>query len=301
MARRSIPQEPRHASLTVEQMRTGIRRINKRIEDLEQFDPTKLKKRWAPEVKALEAAIDETLAAVFGHGTVEYNRYVRATGLDHGGMSMVVSWDSGGEVDDGPEARRYVAEGKQEAILLLGQAVRGLEEAIEAKEEYMPQAAIPGPHQRLPNSRKVFIVHGHDDAAREALARFLAKIDLEPIILNEQVSGNRTIIEKIEEYGDDVGFAVVLLTPDDAGAAMADKDKLQPRARQNVIFELGYFIGRLGRNNVCALKKGDLEVLSDYAGVVYTAMDAAGAWKTTLAREIDSVGIEIDFNKAMRS
>jgi predicted nucleotide-binding protein len=285
-------------------MRAGIRRLNKRIEELEQFDPTKLTKRWAPEVTALQTAIDETLGAVFGNGTVEYNRYNRAASLDHGGISMVLDggWGGGrGPLDDGHEARQYVAEGKQESLALLRQAVRGLEETIEEKEEHVPQAAIPATNQQLPDSRKVFIVHGHDDAAREALARFLAKIDLEPIILNEQVSGNRTIIEKIEEYGDDVGFAVVLLTPDDVGATVADKDKLQPRARQNVIFELGCFIGRLGRNRVCALKKGDLEVLSDYAGVVYTAMDAAGAWKTTLAREIDAIGIEIDFNKAMRS
>lgn len=87
-------------------------------------------------------------------------------------------------------------------------------------------------------TRKVFVVHGHDEAAKEATARFLEKLDLQPIILHEQASGGRTIIEKFEKYSGDVGFAVVLLTPDDLGAAQKEPEKLQPRARQNVVLEL---------------------------------------------------------------
>jgi len=135
-------------------------------------------------------------------------------------------------------------------------------------------------------TRKVFVVHGHDEAAKEAAARFLEKLDLEAIILHEQASGGRTIIEKFEKYSDDVGFAVVLLTPDDFGNSQEAPDAKQPRARQNVVLELGYFLGRLTRNRVCALYKGHVELPSDIQGVVYVEMDNAGAWKTKLAQEL---------------
>ncbi len=135
-------------------------------------------------------------------------------------------------------------------------------------------------------TKKVFVVHGHDEAAKEATARFLEKLDLEPIILHEQASGGRTIIEKFEKYSNDVGFAVVLLTPDDHCASHLESGKLQPRARQNVVLELGYFIGKLKRNRVCALHKGGIELPSDIQGVIYVEMDDAGAWRAKLAQEL---------------
>ena len=68
----------------------------------------------------------------------------------------------------------------------------------------------------MPTTNKVFIVHGHDEGMREAVARFLERIGFEAIILHEQANQGRTVIEKIVTHGD-VGFAVVLLTPDDDG------------------------------------------------------------------------------------
>ena len=146
-------------------------------------------------------------------------------------------------------------------------------------------------------SKRIFIVHGHDAAARESVARFLEKIDLEVVILHEQANQGRTIIEKVEANSD-VGFAVVLLTPDDEGRA-AGQDRLEPRARQNVLLELGYFIARLGRENVCALKKGNVEIPSDFAGVVWTPMDDNGGWKAELAKELNAAGYAIDWNRVM--
>ena len=149
-----------------------------------------------------------------------------------------------------------------------------------------------------PFSRKVFIVHGHDDGARETVARFLERIGLEAIILHEQANQGRTIIEKVVAHGD-VGFAVVLLTPDDEGCAKGETP--EPRARQNVLLELGYFIGRLGRDKVCALKRGTLDIPSDFAGVVWETMDSNGGWKQALARELAAAGHDIDWNKVMRA
>lgn len=148
------------------------------------------------------------------------------------------------------------------------------------------------------SSRKIFVVHGHDETAKETVARLLMKLKLEPIILAEQASGGKTIIEKLETFSD-VGFAVVLLTADDVGAAKSEQDNLKPRARQNVILELGYFMSRLGRERVCALCQTGVERPSDYDGVVYVALDDGGAWKFALAKEIKTAGIDVDMNLAM--
>ncbi|MBI2408230.1 MAG: nucleotide-binding protein [Gemmatimonadetes bacterium] len=144
------------------------------------------------------------------------------------------------------------------------------------------------------SSRKVFVVHGHDGEAKETTARFLAKLALQPVILHEQPNAGRTIIEKFETYSGDIAFAVVLLTPDDVGATATAAEELKPRARQNVILELGYFIGRLGRTNVCALHRGGVELPSDYQGVLYVEMDAGGAWKAKLAQELVQAKLPIE-------
>lgn len=154
------------------------------------------------------------------------------------------------------------------------------------------------PQLQMRISNKVFIVHGRDGEARESVARFLERMGFTAIILHEQANQGRTVIEKVEANGD-VGFAVVLLTPDDEGRVVGGK--LEPRARQNVLLELGYFIGRLGRSRVCALKRGDLEIPSDFAGVVWEPMDDKGAWKLALARELKAAGHEVDMNKVVNS
>lgn len=167
---------------------------------------------------------------------------------------------------------------------------------------------IPEPAE-LPAERKdagtkiergsdIFIVHGHDASAKQAVARFIEKLGLKAIILHEQPNAGRTIIEKFEGYAN-VGFAVILITPDDVGATKDKKDQLQPRARQNVVFELGFFVGKLGRNRVCALHKEGVEIPSDYTGVLYVPMDEGGGWQLKLAKEIKAAGIPIDLNKAM--
>jgi hypothetical protein len=167
--------------------------------------------------------------------------------------------------------------------------------ARDYKDYVMSQGNIQ-PQLTLPTSNKVFIVHGHDGEARETVARFLEKMGLQAIILHEQANQGRTVIEKVEANGD-VGFAVVLLTPDDTGCAKG-KDP-EPRARQNVLLELGYFIGRLGRGKVCALKRGELEIPSDFAGIVWEKMDSGNGWKLALARELKAAGHDVDLNKAI--
>jgi len=143
-------------------------------------------------------------------------------------------------------------------------------------------------------SNEIFIVHGHDNLALTQVARYLERLNFKPIILHEQSNSGRTIIEKIENYTN-VGFAVVLYTQCDVGGK--DRDNLQPRARQNVVFEHGYLIGKIGRNNVCALIKGTVEAPGDISGVVYTPMDDNEGWHFRLAKELKASGYTIDINQ----
>lgn len=152
--------------------------------------------------------------------------------------------------------------------------------------------------QKQPFSNKIFIIHGHDDGAKETVARFVSKLGLEPIILHERPNEGRTIIEKFEENAD-VSYAIALLTPDDFGAAQINKEKLRARARQNVIFEFGYFVGKLGRRNACGVVKGDLEIPSDYSGVLYIPLDVEGAWRMKLVKELKAIGLDVDANLAL--
>lgn len=145
--------------------------------------------------------------------------------------------------------------------------------------------------------KDIFVVHGHSEGIRESVARFLEKLGLNPIILHEQPNNGRTIIEKFEDHSN-VSFAVVLLTADDIGRKKTDSESDNEfRARQNVIFELGFFIGKLGRKKVCAIFEKDVQLPSDYQGLLYVGYDTAGSWKLLLAKELKSGGIPVDMNK----
>lgn len=144
---------------------------------------------------------------------------------------------------------------------------------------------------------KVFIVHGHDDEAKETVARFVENFGIEATILHEQANRGQTIPEKFEEHAGEAGFAIILLTPDDVGASQAEANKFKPRARQNVVLGLGYFWGRLGRGRVCVLHKGGVELPSDMQGLLYVPMNSPDEWQLSLAREMKQAGLPINLNK----
>jgi predicted nucleotide-binding protein len=173
--------------------------------------------------------------------------------------------------------------------------VQTLESIVDRLEFYEPTSSISVSSK---NFSKVFVVHGHDEGAREGVARFLEKLGLTAIILAEQPNRGRTIIEKFVDCAQEVGFAVVLLTPDDLGGE-STAEAQKSRARQNVIFELGYFVGSLGRGRACLLRKGEVEIPSDLYGVVYTTMDSGNGWKIDLARELKDAGFEFDAEKVL--
>lgn len=150
------------------------------------------------------------------------------------------------------------------------------------------------------DTKKVFVIHGRDEGTREMIANFLRQLEIEPVILSEQSNQGLTIIEKFEKHAN-VGFAVALLTPDDIGALKGTRSKSNPRPRQNVIFELGFFIGKLGRKHVCALTKEkeevEIEIPADYSGVLYIELDKSSGWKLKLCRELKAAGYDVDANR----
>ena len=159
-----------------------------------------------------------------------------------------------------------------------------------------PNQASPVTAHRPKARRRVFIVHGHEEGPREAVARFLEALDFDPVILHERPNKGRTIITKFQQEAADVGFAVVLMTPDDSGGKVGGDVAMRPR--QNVVFELGFFIGVLGPERVVAIVKGQIERPSDFDGVVYIPFDAHSGWKVALARELEAAGFEVDHSKA---
>jgi predicted nucleotide-binding protein len=168
---------------------------------------------------------------------------------------------------------------------------------------YEPQPA-PSASPAAAVSRRVFIVHGRDHGLKEAVARLISKLGYQPVILHEQANRGQTVIEKFEAEAPDAAFAVILLTPDDQGSLRTEKDSgLKPRARQNVVFEFGYFAGLIGRNRVAALVPEDEqpESPSDLSGLLYIQVrsEEDEGWRLKLAREMKAVGLDIDLNKVV--
>ena len=165
---------------------------------------------------------------------------------------------------------------------------------VQGKAQDQVKAILEGAAKQ--NNRKIFVVYGHDEIARTQLEALLRRWDLEPIILDQQESGGQTIIEKLEEYGADVGYAIVLATPDDDGKAKSET-AYKSRVRQNVVLELGMFLAKLGRERVAILLKeaADFEKPSDIQGLVYIPFqNKVDEVALSLIRELSRQGYKID-------
>ncbi|MGY3358474.1 putative nucleotide-binding protein [Bradyrhizobium sp. GM0.4] len=302
MARRKAPAAPEDRSLSSAETRKGIERLDRRIQELKALDPQSVTTYRSPEIVALQTSIEDTLASIFGQETPKFYRYRAAANLEPFQTITVTSdWIGarGGHRgstphDDVRELQQGIAERRDRAIALIEQAVRSLSEECPADapdESLLSELTAPSPQKNA-----IFVVHGHDGSALHAVARFLEQLQLQAIVLSEQPDGGRTIIEKFEHYAGEVGFAVVLLTPDDV-AGTANSPASAMRARQNVIFELGYFAGKLGRGRTCLLRKGDVEIPSDLYGVIYKELDAGDGWKLQLVKELKAAELDFDANK----
>jgi predicted nucleotide-binding protein len=145
----------------------------------------------------------------------------------------------------------------------------------------------------------VFIVHGHDEILKNQVARFIEKLGLRPVLLDEEPNKGMTLIDKFKKHAEKSVFAIVLLTPDDVGYPKDHPNLKKSRARQNAILELGYFLGKLGEVNVAVLHSENVELPSNYHGVLYLPL--ANSWEIKLAKEMKAAGLEIDMNKLSES
>lgn len=148
------------------------------------------------------------------------------------------------------------------------------------------------------SQNRVFVVHGRAENEKSEVAHWLRSIGLEPVILHERPNAGRTIIEKFSEEAAGVGYAVVLATGDDEAQLRGQSgNDLELRPRPNVVLELGFFLGKLGRDKVAVLRAPGVELPSDYHGVLYIELDSAGMWKNELARELKTAGLSVDDSK----
>jgi predicted nucleotide-binding protein len=202
-------------------------------------------------------------------------------------------WGMYGSVDSRYEKSNPI-EGARSIALVLKQIIKNRPPLdIEEKQSNIENLKRRNAITQKNKNGKVFIVHGHDNGLKETTSRFCEHIGLNPIVLHEQSNIGLTIIEKFEKHSD-VEFTIVLMTGDDIGYPRNEANKANLRSRQNVIFELGYFIGKIGRSKVCALYQEGIEIPSDYQGIIYIPLDKNESWKLKLAKEISDSGITIN-------
>ncbi len=178
------------------------------------------------------------------------------------------------------------------------QASGFLESRIKELEETISEGSPPVGRRdsRISSdTRRIFIIHGHDQGTKHTVARFLSRLGLEPVILHEQADMGRTIMEKFEEHAEDARCAVAILTADDIATAKTNPQEREFRARQNVILELGFFVGKLGRGRTFALVEKGVTLPSDIHGLIYIPLDG-GDWQLGLVRELRAAGVEVDAN-----
>lgn len=248
--------------------------LDKQVTDAQNGHPDNFMEWRAATEVALRTVMgtDSPLLADFHR--VKYSPSIMYTGMDTSG---------------------YRPAGVKSVIAILEAAKQELA-LREELEQVVQTEETPAEKEVAAEQGRIFIIHGHDDARKHELFRVLHDVTgMKPIILHEQPSGGQTIVEKLETFAASAGFAVALLTADDLGRAKSSAAE-KPRARQNVVFEAGYFAGRLGRSKVVLLHESGVELPGDLDGVVYLPLDPAGVWKMKLAHEMANDGITVDWS-----
>jgi predicted nucleotide-binding protein len=160
-------------------------------------------------------------------------------------------------------------------------------------------ATVPVERGKSRHGDSVFLVYGRNLGAKDRVARFVERLGVDVVVLDECAGEGRTIIENLELHGD-VAYAVVLITGDDVGGLNgAGVEGQLLRARQNVILELGYFLGRLRRSRVCVLYEEGVEIPTDYSGTLWVKFDELGAWRLSLAKELRTAGLRVDLDRIL--
>lgn len=228
----------------------------------------------------------------------DYNKTLLSTSLFDNGSIAEDEYTDFNE----PRRIRFTSSGPtpfSEKLELYQRVMNRSINSLEGIHERLELYAEPSETSQSTFGNEVFIVHGHDDEAKVTVARFVEHLGVKVTILDEEVNEGRTIPEKFEEHAGEAGYAIVLLTPDDVGSSKDETDNPQPRARQNVVLEFGYFWGKLGRKRLCVLYKEGIELPSDMKGIAYVLMDNFDGWKQKLAKEMNRAKLPIDPQKLL--
>jgi predicted nucleotide-binding protein len=270
-------QQARPVGVPIVDSATAIREIQGQIDlALQALAAGRIAEQWpAPWLLRTKNVLDRAFGA--NHDNVEAVMNAGHPGILFGDMTEA----------DFEELRRTSLQKQVDLLVAL----------VSVLQLQMPES--PGPvAAKRQTGTSVFLVHGRDHRRHE-VETVLRKLGLDVVILADQPSAGMTIIEKLEANSN-CPFAVVLLTGDDVGGLNAPPNpELRRRARQNVILELGYFIGRLGRKNVCTLYEAGVELPSDYVGVGFVLLDDHDGWKGKLAKELKAASYTIDMNALM--
>lgn len=266
-------------------MENAIQNIEALIETGEEFSYQNFAKlepqgRWAsaftPDWVSWNARLENTLSKLFDQNS-----------------APVRMWRQGAKIElkgNGPDAFEAT----------MGYYLGALHAAREIlKEDRFGEAIEVGASAPFAKSNRVFIVHGHDEKAQSELEIILGEVGLKPVVLHRQADGGRTLIEKFEHYSD-VGFAFVLLTPDEIAYLVADekepdnKRRKEHRARPNAIFEFGFFVGKLGRGRTCCIYKSPVSVPSDLDGLIYKKFErSVEEIAYALGKELKAAGYKL--------
>lgn len=244
----------------------------------------------AHEADGWEHSAEQALKDTFGSDHAHVTYFWQQSPPETIGSVSSDPWDGAEVAGSGSDFYQEKVEVKTAALRAI---LKHVEERLALKPDVTAQPAVT---RQL--GEEIFVVHGHNDAIKEATARLVEQLGLKPTILHEQANKGRTIIEKFESHAGNAGFAVILLTADDVGRKKLDQVSSElPRARQNVILELGFFLGALGRSRVCALYEKGVELPSDFLGVAFIEIDERGKWKNDLGFELRAAGYDISLDK----
>lgn len=231
-----------------------------------------------PAFQAWKTKAERFLIRNYGEKNLEHNKFLKTR------FSPVI-WSGSDPDDENKNAIKICCDGLRSCKAIFSTYLDDFADESEAD--------LCGAHTtNSADMNKIFIVHGHDGELKQSVARIIEKQGIDAVILSEQANKGRTIIEKFEDYSD-VSGAICLFTADDFGRAKKDSSD-NTRARQNVVLETGYFMGKLGRDHVVILADDGIEMPSDLSGVVYTSTES---WKFDLLKELKAMGYTVDFNK----
>jgi predicted nucleotide-binding protein len=273
---RAVPSAPHHSTISPELALKRLQRLLEQIPEIRASGHSATLPTWEKNVKIVLAELYGEASLIFQ----EFRKIHFTPGVYYPGQP-------------GSEFVEALNSGLDEAAGFLESRISDLRERAEPENPGSRNPSFTPP----PDSRRIFVVHGHDHGNKETVARFLGTLDLEPVILHEQADQGRTLIEKFEAHAAGVQCAVVILTPDDVASSNENPEQKEFRARQNVILELGFFVGKLGRERTFALVEKGVALPSDLHGLVYIPLENAD-WRLRLVKELKAAGLSVDANRA---